>query len=446
MKGGWLYIIAPFKFLGALITTLSIILAVDLYRHIGASIVFSLIMAGNMLASIIFGKYLFNSKRKGFLIVLGFVGTLFSTSIILKADSIELLSLAVFIYSLLSNSTYFASLSILSDLKKYELVGRIEEIGGWAWVLGLFFGAFAVKILGMQAVLQLLVIFSVLSLIYSIYILDVIRAKIIKAEIRKRRKKIKIEESGLLILLEKGLEIFEKEVDVVARKVSASMHSIVRSPYMLPFTHMKVSLPKKNLDIHITFFALFLSFGIVFSQIVAFMKDKGIENSTIFIFSLVSSILSAMFYKKAVNVYDIRGFVGIRLLMLVVLVISILAHGYYFTILMLLFYLLNGYTWAYIVVSPNKMFIEHSKGDLGVNNFFKNLGYAIGGIFSGFIVESAGFLACFVVSFTIILLTYLFGRFTVDSVRKSTGKHLSIPKIFKNLRKINLRKIISFFS
>ncbi len=432
MRGSWFYIIAPYKFLGALITTLSMILAVDLYRHIGASIVFSLIMAGNMLASIIFGKYLFNIKRKGLLIVLGFVGTLFSTSIILKAKSIEMLSLAVFIYSLLSNSTYFALLSILSDLKKYELVGRIEEVGGWAWVLGLLFGAFAVKILGMQAVLQLLVISSILSLIYSIYILDVLRAKIIKAGIRKRRKKIKIEESGLLILLEKSLEIFEKEVDVVAKKVSASMHSIVKSPYMLPFIHMKVSLPKKNLDVHITFFALFLSFGIVFSQIVAFMKDKGIENSTIFIFSLVSSILSAMFYKKAVDVYDIRGFVGIRLLMLAILLISILAHGYYFAFLMLLFYILNGYTWAYIVVSPNKMFIEHSKGDLGVNNFFKNLGYAIGGIFSGFIVESAGFLACFAVSSAIILLTYMFGRFTVNGAKKSMKKRKEIVSDFLN--------------
>jgi predicted MFS family arabinose efflux permease len=215
--------------------------------------------------------------------------------------------------------------------------------------------------------------------------------------------------------VEKGVEFAIKGEELVAEKTLTSLHHIVKGSFIPSFHIIRVELPRKNILLHLTFLLFFISLGLVYSQVITLMKEKGITDSLVFGFSLVSSTLSAAFYSRAGNVRKVENTIIrmliLRSLMFLMLIISVFLFGISFMIFLFVFFLLDGYSWSYIVIPSNSLILRKLKKEIGINNFFRSLGYIIGSFISGILIFYSGFIMNFSIAIVILIISiFLFLR------------------------------------
>ena len=66
--------------------------------------------------------------------------------------------------------------------------------------------------------------------------------------------------------------------------------------------------------------------------------------------------------------------------------------------ILILFYVVSGLTWAYLVINLNLVSLKRGKEEVGTANFFSNLGLFIGAFISGLLATYLGYNVIYLLS------------------------------------------------
>ena len=384
------YAIVPHKAVLAIISTLIALMAI----HLGASsvevgVIIALMTIGNLLGSLIWAKVVAQTRKYVTFYLFGNLG-LFIGCLLLLDETMEGVYAAALTIPLLSASTYFSALFLVNEEfsdRLSEMVGRFESIGGWAWVGGLVFGVIAAKALSPFDFSAVLTIASFLAIFYASSLLG---GKILHRAIEGLKK-----DFGLLPLLDSALEKVVGFEEVAIEEVLTGFHEVLTGDVVQYSQYFKIAIPREYLAFYLSQVVAFVSFGLVYPQLVPIMKMKGFEDSIVYLISLTSSIIAALTYTRVGKTQDPRRALftsyATRALLFFALVASIWLSAEAALALLLFFSLLDGYTWAYIVILLNLSAMNISKEAVGVSNFMRNLGYVAGSVAGGIVATAFGY-------------------------------------------------------
>jgi hypothetical protein len=82
----------------------------------------------------------------------------------------------------------------------------------------------------------------------------------------------------------------------------------------------------------------------------------------------------------------------------------------FFLFFLLIFWLLDGYSWGFIPILLNLIALKNCKEEFGIYNFFRSLGYTVGGFLSGIFAIKIGFQFLPLASSTLLFLVLLFSN------------------------------------
>ncbi len=399
-----LFTITPVKIVGAISTTLVILVTIQIggtSREVG--LVVALSFLGNLLGALVWSRVL--AKKGNYVngILLGYLFMTLSITLLASKTFIYVYATA-FLITFLTNLIYFSLLYFLVDNYKDNIdrmVGSLETIGGWSWVAGLIFGVFASEFLPLRELVATLAGILFIAIIISIILLV--------TGIKEKIKTMVEEEEGLLPLLDKGLE---KIIDFEERFPSilfSGIHVIFSGALFYSPAYLRIKRPRREkVALYTGVSLVFISFGFVYTQLVKHIKDLGYPDSTVYFLTLVGSILSALTYVRAGDIRrPLKRFVKagfIRASAFTALTaISLLAFPYQIAIL-IAFYIVSGYTWAYLIINLNLYALKNSKEEVGVTNFFSNIGLFAGALSSGAILEYIDFNLLYIIAALLLFI------------------------------------------
>lgn len=405
-----LFTISPLKLVGAVATTLVILIAINLggtSREVG--LVVGLSFLGNLIGVIIWPNLM--AKRGNYIggIISGYL--LLSISVALLAtEALSNIFISSFLITFFTNLIYFSLLYFLID--NYgddveEVVGTLESIGGWSWVAGLLFGVYASNTLPLRILISILAATLLIAVVISIILLV--------TGIKERIKTMVEEEEGVLPLHDKEIE---KVIDFEERVPSilfSGIHVIFGGSLFYSPVYLRIKdIGKDRLMLYLGIALIFISFGNVYTQLIKHIKDIGYPDSIIYLLTLLGSILSALTYLKAGDKSNpLKKFVeagSLRVLAFLAITLITLITYPFQIIALALFYIFSGYTWAYLIVNLNLYALKHGKSETGFTNFFSNIGLLIGAISSGLIIQLIDFELLYIISGLLLsiglLITY----------------------------------------
>ncbi len=399
-----LYTITPVKIVGAISTTLVILVTIQIgggSREVGIAVALSFL--GNLIGALLWSRIL--AKKGNYVngILLGYLFMTLSITL-LAANSLPLIYITAFLITFLTNLIYFSLLFFLIDNYKDELdrtVGTLESIGGWSWVAGLIFGVFVSEILPLRELVATLAGILFIAIIISIILLV--------TGIKEKIKTMVEEEEGLLPLLDKGLEKIIDFEERIPSILFSGIHVIFSGALYYSPAYLNIKKPRREkVTLYTGVSLVFISFGFVYTQLVKHIKDLGYPDSTIYFLALVGSVLSALTYIKAGDIKrPLKRFVKAGLLrataFTTLAALSLVALPYQIALL-IGFYIVSGYTWAYLIVNLNLYALKNGKEEVGVSNFFSNIGLFIGSLSSGLILEWIGFTTLYLTSAFLLVL------------------------------------------
>ena len=404
----WVLPFIPYKIILALFSTFFTLFLINLgYKPDFIGIVSGFMSLSSIFSSLIFGTVCLRSKNYFFYIMLGFLGLLLTFAFLLISTSSLSILISAFFLSFLVPTTYFALISFLNyNFKNVEeRVGNLESIGGFAWVVGLAIGCFAISLFSPSQLLTYLFLATLLSFFVIFYSFG--------ENLVERFYYSLLKDFGLLPWIEKLVEKTIKMEEKVFEKIFYSFGILVSGSFSPSLSFIQIKKPKL-LDFHLINFLIFFSFGLVYTQIFYLMKMLGVKDNWIFGFSLISSLLAAIFYKRASKTKNLKrklkSMFGLRILIF----LGLLPFLYFslptllFLIFLLVFWIVDGYSWGYIAILLNLFALKNCKEEFGVYNFFRSLGYTVGGFLSGFLATHIGFQVLPLVSTFLLFLALLF--------------------------------------
>jgi len=368
------------------------------------SLSFFLMYIGLMMGNITWTRALAPKGRHSAGIALGHLSLILPSLTILARD-VNAALLSSFLISFLSPISYFAGLfyayNELKDPSKAS--AGYESISGWSWFIGLVFGGISLSILtidqlAMAAIFLDIAAFPVLTAVLSIPVRSVL-------------KRAYEEEIGILPIIEEGLNAISKAEEEALEWTMAMVHRVTRGTLFQKPAYISIGKPHLHAPFNMKVFLGFIGLGLAYPQLVGLEKSMGLTNSHIYMLSALSSFISSLFYSRAgrgdeVRNLDISFIVrGILLLSVPALTIGLVAPLEYFVVFMVL----DGMTWSYILVSISRRGLNESLEYLGAINFVRSLGWSIGALVGGFIVELIGLELLYSISSAIVLLGALIG-------------------------------------
>lgn len=399
------FAIIPLKIVTSIVSTLVVIMVIMVGGDAAeVGLVMSLTLLGNLLGNIWWAKVLATTRKYVTGYIGGYFGLFFALIILLNGDILSIF-ISAFLITFMSNLTYLAAMFLVSESygeRLNEMMGLFEMIGGWAWVVGLAFGAIIIDMISSVILIAYLAIISFTAVILTSILLG---TDIIKRIIEGIKK-----DFGLLPLLDMGLERLIEYEEVIPDVILRGVHVIFSGNIMYFPVYIKAKLPSRERALfYIAIFTQFIAFGLVYSQLIKFIKDLGYANSIIYIVSLISSVVAALMYPMAGKVKNIvRALVImniIRVVLFIMLISTLYLPGYLVTIVILIFSILDGYSWAYITILLNLIALKSSKEEVGISNFIRNIGNLLGAILSGLIITLFSYHLNFVSAIIILSLS-----------------------------------------
>ena len=403
----WFLLMIPYKVILSILSVLLIILVLNLGGNaFWVGLVGTLSTLGTMLGSLYFGKKTFQTFFKFKFFFYTFLGFTVFLLLLYLVQNLIFTLLLTFLIWFLQCSFFFGAYALISERKNKtkEAMGKLEKIGGFAWVGGTFVGFCLSSFFDLQTILFILFLISLISFLSLPIFLS---------------KRI-IDEMTQEFLKEVG--VFEKNFERVFLRIP-HLHTLISHPYHFKFIEI---VPTKHLKFHLGFFFLFIAIGLLFSQYVNFMKTNGLSTNLIFLITLISSTLSAIFYEIAAhtkNEYDtFRKILFLRTFIFLLLAFCAFNLIPLFPTL-ITFEILIGITWAYLYINSYYFILKLARNEIGVKSFFENLGYILGSFLSGIIVLSFGFSINFLTASILIFLAFIYfsllkhhSRFHVEKV------------------------------
>ncbi|ALV62740.1 hypothetical protein ADU37_CDS10410 [Thermococcus sp. 2319x1] len=390
----WFYAFVPFKISTGGTSTLIPLLTLEAS---GSPQEVGVINAIGSIASMIGGTFWGRLsdktlKRKPFL-MLGFIGTsLFSFLMAFSRDITHLMILN-FLYSFFIAATIPIPVILIARvLKKKQLnygIAKFNEIGGWAWVVGLILGFFLAYFLNIR---QLLVVFALVN-IFSIVL-------------------------GVKWIQEVPFRIERKNLGVYANYIVEKFRYLPNIMIHLPdYNKRAFTRFLEFKEFYLASILLWIGAMLYFSQFPVLLKSRNISTPEIYLAAVLNSSISAYMYMKA-GIHTermggkaslIRG-LSIRSFGFSLILLGLSQTGMVFKLYAFASYALAGYSWAYIGISTtsiiSKLAKEREQGAMmGFYNLISSLGAIIGSTLSGIIVNSRGFFVDFLFASLLILLS-----------------------------------------
>lgn len=402
------YAIIPLKIVTSIVSTLVVLMVITVGG--GAtevSVVMSLTLLGNLAGTLGWAKVL-SITRKYITGYLGGYFGLFVALIILLNGDLPSIFVSAFLITFMSNLTYLAAMFLVSESygdRLNEMMGLFEMIGGWAWVAGLAFGAVIVDIINTPLLVGYLALLSLFSTILTSILLG---SNIIRRIIEGIKK-----DFGLLPLLDMSLERLIEYEECVPDVILRGFHVIFSGNIMYFPVYIKAKLPsRERASFYLALFTQFLAFGLVYSQIIKFIRDIGYTNSIVYLVSLISSVVAAFTYPIAGKVRKIMKTLILMNIVRIALFIMLYSIAYVpetvIMLIMIIFAVLDGYSWAHITILLNLVALKTSKEEVGVSNFIRNIGNIIGAILSGILISIFSYQIDFIFAMVILGLSTLF--------------------------------------
>ena len=387
----WFWLMVPYKLILSILSVLLIILVLNLGGNafwVGLVSVSSTL--GTMLGSLYFGKRAFQTFFKFKFFFYTFLGFTICLLLLYLVQNLIFTLLLTFLIWFIQCSFFFGAYALISEKRDgvKKAMGKLEKIGGFAWVGGTFVGFCLSSFFNLPTILFILFLISLMSFLS----LPIFLSKRIIDEVTKE------------FLKEVGS--FEKRFGRILE--IPHLHTLTSHPYHFKFIEL---LPPKHLKFHLGFFLLFIAIGLLFSQYVNFMKSKGLNTNLIFLITSISSTLSAIFYEIAThprNEYDtFRKILFLRTFIFLLLALCAFNLTPLFPTL-ITFEILIGISWAYLYINSYYFILKLAKKEIGVKSFFENLGYILGSFLSGIIVLNLGFAFNFLAASILIFLAFIY--------------------------------------
>jgi|GEM_PF-6641098 len=336
----------------------------------------ALINAGGLLSHIIFGTYSFKAVNKIQISTLGVIGIFFSIFILFFFEEGSYVYLAAFLYSFFHPATYYGLLAYYKEVKSIEFYSNLS------WLAGLGLGVILQNLLSTKQIILFLFIFSLLFVVASIILF---LKELIIEFIRSF-----LSDFGILPLIEKFIV---EEERMLSKYLSLHFHYVeIKKPEIL--------------KMHLTHFLIFMSFGLVFAQLIPYMKSKGFENF-VFIYNFVSITVSTITFRilKEDNLRKkLRTSLITRILMFLLLFLTTSITDFkILLIIFTIFWILSGISWSMFVFSSNTLILKKYEKELGVCNLFRSLGLIIGNLLSGM-----NFQISILAAISLLIITTLF--------------------------------------
>jgi len=404
----WSLPFIPYKIILALFSTFFTLFLIKLgYKPDFIGVVSGLMNLFSVFSSLMFGTLCLRSRNHFFYVLLGFLGLLFTLMFLLLSTNFVSILLSAFFFSFLVPATYFALISFINhNFKDVEKkIGNLESIGGFAWVFGLAIGCFVISFLSPFELLTYLLFATFFSLFVVFYSFG--------ANLIERFYYSLLKDFGLLPWIEKLVEKTIKVEEKFFEKISYSLGILVSGSFSPSLSFIQIKKPRL-LNFHLINLLIFFSFGLLYTQIFYIMKTFEVEDNFIFGFSLISSLLAAIFYSRANRVKNLIQKLKTMFILRIFMFLGLLPFLYFslpklfFLIFLLVFWILDGYTWGFIAILLNLFALKNCKEEFGVYNFFRSLGYTIGGFLSGVFAVKIGFQFLPLASTTLLFLVLLF--------------------------------------
>jgi MFS family permease len=329
-------------------------------------------LLGLFFGPLVWSKFAPVANRK-YMVIFGYLG-LFSGLLLLANPS--LIYLAVFILAFFPPAAYFA---VLAEVKRKKgslgaALGKLEQLSGVAWALGLLLGFFGIQMLSLSQLSLLLASLTLISL--------------------------------PLVALAVGSSMSGAFVNGFKELGNLRMW-VISTGGITKVAVPKLKVARKALSLYF-FGAIFaLSSGLTFPQMPTFLKQVFNAPSLIYLCYFVDAAAAAALYGIAGRARHKAYLYGYFLRILAY--VALLASTHFSNLpLLLLFYLVEGLAWGYIM-----MFFEYSGLKLGEEIYGTQLSirlllYSITSAASGFIVETVGFMTSFVAGLALFVSTILF--------------------------------------
>jgi len=385
----------PYKLIFAAYSFLPPLLVLSMGKGaVEVGLVSSIHLMGLFFGPLVWSKFAPVTNRK-YLVILGYLGLFSGLSLLMIPGMIYP---AVFVLAFFPQASYFA---VLAELKRRKgslgvALGRLEQISGAAWALGLVLGFFGVELLTLR---QLILLLASLTLLSLPLVTIAVRSSVGGAVVNGLKE---FERFGMWVLHTGGLQ--------------------------------KVAVPKLKVDRRALSLYLFgavfaLSSGLTFPQMPTFLKQVFNAPNLIYLCYFIDASTSAALNRLAGKARHRAYLYGypFRILAYFALLASARLHDFP---LLLLFYFLEGLAWGFIMI-----FFEYSGLKLGEEIYGTQLSlrllvYSITSAVSGFVVNNVGFMSSFVAGLLLFASTFLFYRHFRKEVKNGEAtESRTIPQL-----------------
>jgi len=342
----------------------------------------------SMIGGLFWGKLSDRLNRRKVFLIAGFLGTALSSMLFALAKSVSEVVAINAIYTFFIASTVPIPVLIITKMARLEdwdyLIGRFNEVGGWAWVAGMVIGLFLVNAVGIRGT------FAVLGLICLLSV-----------------------PMGMKTIREVPIHINRKVLGVYAGYVVEKFRFL---PNMI--TH----LPRLTLEgfgrLYTSTFIFWVGAMLYFTQFPVLLRARGFGSTELYIMSIANSSISAFMYTRVgKKLRASGGYSALRRgLFLRAVSFALLAGATEtssaFLPLAFISYFLAGYTWAFISISTTSIISHRAKAErrgalIGAYNMVSSVGAILGNFLSGFIVELFGFTVDLTAASALLVLAIL---------------------------------------
>lgn len=369
-------------------------------EHLSTS--FFLMYLGLMIGNLVWVKALIPEKRHAPGIALGHL-SLMLPALVARYPNVYAALASSFLIALLSPISYFANLFYAYDHLKdpSKTSSSYESVSGWAWLAGLIAGGLILHFTSLEVLALLTVILNLPLALIEMLILRIPILSILKRAYE--------EEIGLLPLLEESIEAMQRAEEEAIEWTLVSISRVARGTLFNKPAYIILSLPKVGAPFDIKVFIAFIGLGLAYPQLMGIQKFKGLDSSQIYLLSALSSFMSSVFYGRASKGDEVRNLdisLLIRSFMLFsvpAVVMGLVSPLEYF----LVFMVLDGATWSFIVVSISRRGLKVSSEYLGQINFVRSLGWSIGALSGGLLAIRFGLSILYALSAGLMMIASL---------------------------------------
>lgn len=316
---------------------------------------------GTITGSIYWGKY---SRSRTF--VYGFLSLFFLSFLFTK--NIILIYLSAYYFYFFNISSYLALLNSPYFRKgTRQKLSKLEEKGGFAWLIGLILGLIT-KFAQTEYIVILVQTIGIATLLYSY--------KTLRKEFRR--------EVG------KGIILVERVISYSPYFTYTLFLFTLKSFSLFNKSMIKLRKPKE-MSFHLPFILFFIGTGIVLAQVITFIKSAGFDNSVVYLSLLVASSFSIIGYRIARTLSSLTLIPQImiiaRAFIFPLFFFLTFLKGTPFLLLLIFLRAFQGFSWGILAIWFNSLVLKLRRSALGTNLALRNISASLANAASGFLLE-----------------------------------------------------------